>query len=421
MDMQAEATNSGVDLSRFPFRVGPWHVEPTTGQVSREDREAMLEPRLMALLVLLAQHHGQVLSRDRIESALWSDVVVGEDTVARTVSRLRRALGDSAKSPEIVETLPKRGYRLIAPVTAVAPNEGSPRRVNHRSAWALVAGVLVVATGWFAATYDRDATTVANTDPIVDDVARADDLYMRFTRADNEAAIGLYERVLASDPDNARAQAGIANALVQRVVRWPRGPDADGVTTLTEALYRGTMNDPQAQAVLSRAAAIAERAVRQSPNDPDALKSLAFVYTAQGDLDRGVELYERVLVLDDDAWASMANLAEIWMMRDEPRRALTYLEDAWEAMSRAYDYEPQRVGPWQVAFGVLIGETYENLGEIADAELWYRRALSQAPYEPEATVRLARLLAANGDADEAGLLCEALDARIGPYPGCEIQ
>ncbi|MEL7311447.1 MAG: winged helix-turn-helix domain-containing protein [Pseudomonadota bacterium] len=421
MSKQPSHEQTHLDWSRHPFDLGPWRVDPTTGRVASNEKEVMLEPRLMALLVLLAQHDGQVLSRDQIEAALWSDVVVGEDTVARTVSRLRRALGDSAKSPEIIETLPKRGYRLIAPVRGIESDDGRSKPLKRGLVPALAAAFALVVVAWFATTYEQDATPDAAADPLVNDIERADDLYMRFTRADNEAAIGLYERVLASAPDNARAQAGMANALVQRVVRWPRGSSSSGVTTLTEALNQGTMSDPQAQAVLSRASAIAERAVRQSPKDPDALKSLAFVYTAQGDLERGVELYERVLTLDGDAWPAMVNLAEIWMMRDEPRQALTYLEDAWSAMSRAYDYEPQRVGPWQVAFGVLIGETYEQLGEIADAELWYRRALSEAPYEPEATVRLAKLLARNGESEEARLLCEALDARIGPYPGCDIQ
>ncbi|MEJ2299135.1 MAG: tetratricopeptide repeat protein, partial [Woeseiaceae bacterium] len=68
--------------------------------------------------------------------------------------------------------------------------------------------------------------------------------------------------------------------------------------------------------------------------------------------------------------------------------------------------------------GVLIGETYEQLDQPADAELWYRRVLAEAPYEPEASVRLARLLAASGEEAEARSLCKALSDRVGTYPGC---
>ncbi|MEG3193701.1 winged helix-turn-helix domain-containing protein, partial [Lysobacter sp. D1-1-M9] len=71
----------------------------------------------MDLLLLLAAHPGQVLGRERITAVLWPEVLVGDDSLARTVSKLRQALGDDAKSPRYIETLSKRGYRLLAPVS----------------------------------------------------------------------------------------------------------------------------------------------------------------------------------------------------------------------------------------------------------------------------------------------------------------
>ncbi|MEJ2273891.1 MAG: winged helix-turn-helix domain-containing protein, partial [Woeseiaceae bacterium] len=102
MDPFSNPERPGGDVPRF--RVGAWQVEPETGRLSQGDSEVSLEPRLMALLTLLATVPGRVFSREAIESALWPDVVVGEDTVARAVSRLRRALGDSVESPEYIET-----------------------------------------------------------------------------------------------------------------------------------------------------------------------------------------------------------------------------------------------------------------------------------------------------------------------------
>ena len=406
------------ETTTSPFRLGAWRVEPETGRVSDGDREASLEPRLMALLTLLAAQPGRVHSRETIEAALWPDVVVGEDTVARAISRLRRALGDSAQSPRYIETLPKRGYRLIEPITPIASASGGSRKASRRwlgrSAGAAVAVAVVV---WLAL---QPRVIEPVTDPLDFEVARANDLYMRFTRADNEAAIGLYERVLAEQPDNAAAQSGLANALVQRVVRWPGslGSSSTGASSLTEALDRGLTRGAAAAAVLERATAIAERAVRLAPENPDALKSLAFTVTAQGDLDRAEALYEDVLALDADAWESLINLGEIATMRGNEAAAVDYFERAYAAMSRAYAYEPQRVGPWQVALGVAIGERYETLGQPTEAELWYRRVLAEAPYEPEATVRLARLLAASGNAADARALCRTLTERVSNYTGC---
>jgi len=334
---------------------------------------------------------------------------------------LRRVLGDSVEAPEYIETLPKRGYRLIASVSPLAAGEAAVPRLRRR--WPLYALVAVAVAGltWLMSASPPDEHPTADAvDPLEQQVARADDLYMRFTRADNEAAIALYERVLAEAPDNAGAQAGLANALVQRVVRWPFRPGAagEGARSLAEALDRGLTGTAEAQEVLARAVAMAERAVRLAPNDPDALKALAFAYTARGDLVRGAEIYEQVLAIDADAWPALVNLGEIESMQGDTAGAVERFEQAYEAMTRAYAYEPQRVGPWQVALGVLIGETYEQLHEPADAELWYRRVLAEAPYEPEATVRLAQLLADSGDEAEARLLCRELSARVGEYPGC---
>ncbi|MEM1090651.1 MAG: tetratricopeptide repeat protein, partial [Pseudomonadota bacterium] len=340
-----------------------------------------------------------------------------EDTVARAVSRLRRALGDSAQAPRFIETLPKRGYRLIETVEALAP-ENVRRSMQGTSRWPLAAAVGLLAIGliWVLWVFDGPAQ-----DPAAgfnQQIARADDLYMRFTRADNEAAIGLYERVLAEQPDHSGAQAGLANALVQRVVRWPRSTSVEGASSLGEALGRGLTRGPEARAILTRAEGMAERAVRQAPEDPDALKALAFTITAKGELDRAAALYQQVVQLDGDAWAAQINLGEIASLRGEPIVAIKHYEEAWASMTRAYDYEPQRVGPWQAALGVAIGERYDALGKAADAELWYRRVLTLAPFEPEATSRLAKLLADAGDATQAKALCAELAERVGVYPGC---
>lgn len=408
----ADADNLSPD-AQAPFTLGPWRVDPRSGELTDGDRQVTLEPQLAALLCVLAREPGQVMPRDAIEAELWPDTIVGEDTLARAVSRLRRALGDSAQSPRYIETLPKRGYRLIEAVVPVRPEVAVARRP-----WVAVAALLVVAAiciAWFGARPDPDED-----DPFERQVSRAQDLYMQFTRADNEAAIALYERVLEVEPEHPGAQAGLANALVQRVVRWPRtiGTNTAGASTLGDAIQSGLTAGPEAQAVLERATAMAEHAVRLAPRDVDALKALAFTHTARGDFDRGAELYEQLLALDSNYWAAWINLGEIHSIRGDVPGALAHFERGWAAMTRAYDDEPQRVGPWLAGMGVLIGDTHERLEQPEQAQQWYRRVLTQVPFEPEATARLARLLAAGGDAIEARSLCQSLTLRVGPTPGC---
>lgn len=103
--------------STGPFRVGKWLVEPDTGRLASEDEEAKLEPKVMQVLVYLAGQPGNVVSREELENTVWSGTVVGYDAVAGTIIKLRKALGDNSKHPRYIETIPKKGYRLIAEVS----------------------------------------------------------------------------------------------------------------------------------------------------------------------------------------------------------------------------------------------------------------------------------------------------------------
>ncbi|MEM9301764.1 MAG: winged helix-turn-helix domain-containing protein, partial [Pseudomonadota bacterium] len=124
-----------------PFALGPWRIEPETGRIVDGDTTTSLEPRVMALLVLLASAPGRVFSRETIEADLWPGSVVGEDTVARTVSRLRKALGDSAQTPRFVETLPRRvssptmdpGQRSASMVSREKTRPGALARSTSRA------------------------------------------------------------------------------------------------------------------------------------------------------------------------------------------------------------------------------------------------------------------------------------------------
>lgn len=71
------------------------------------------------MLVFLARRAGQVVSRDELLGAVWPGVVVGDDALTQAIIKLRKALGDDARRPAYIETLAKRGYRLIAPVAVV--------------------------------------------------------------------------------------------------------------------------------------------------------------------------------------------------------------------------------------------------------------------------------------------------------------
>jgi DNA-binding winged helix-turn-helix (wHTH) protein len=75
----------------------------------------------MDLLVCLARHHGRTVPREQLLDEVWRNQCVVDTAIARCIAELRQALGDNAQSPAIIETIPKRGYRIIAPVEFSTP------------------------------------------------------------------------------------------------------------------------------------------------------------------------------------------------------------------------------------------------------------------------------------------------------------
>jgi len=102
------------------FCLGGWLVEPLAGRISRDGASVHVRPQLMDLAVAFAARQGRVVSREELFASVWPQLFVAESALARCVAELRRLLRDSARSPRIIETIPKRGYRLVAPVVPVA-------------------------------------------------------------------------------------------------------------------------------------------------------------------------------------------------------------------------------------------------------------------------------------------------------------
>ena len=99
------------------FTVGSWLVRPDMNMVQSDGEERHLSPKSMDVLTCLARRQGQVVSKDEIAGVVWKDTIVSDDSLTRCIAELRRALGDDAREPAIIKTIPKRGYLLLPPVT----------------------------------------------------------------------------------------------------------------------------------------------------------------------------------------------------------------------------------------------------------------------------------------------------------------
>jgi len=79
------------------FRIGPWSVQPRLNTVSRNGTSAHLEPKVMQVLVCLAQHAGEPLPKETLLRAVWSDTFVSDDVLIRSIYELRRVFEDDPR------------------------------------------------------------------------------------------------------------------------------------------------------------------------------------------------------------------------------------------------------------------------------------------------------------------------------------
>ena len=337
------------------LQVGEWQVDGLTGEIVRQGKWERLEPRTMAMLLLFARHPGAVLTRDEILEQIWPKLVVGEDALARALFKLRKALGDDAKSPAYIETLPKRGYRLIATVQTISVPLGAVDYSTERTAiaaaldstataspvqawnwrWFALASVLLVGLTLMLLLVRREsniATVNATAEP---EEQRAQDFYGAYSRAENEAAVALYERILAGDSERVAALAGLASALTQRVLRWPQAQGRTlHFTDLTSALKAGHLRTPYAREVLARARLLAQHAVQIEPENALARRSLGLVVSAQGELDAALVQYDAAIAVDADAWGALINRGEVLSLLGRPADSVDSWMAAFAVMTR---------------------------------------------------------------------------------------
>lgn len=106
------------------FKVGAWTVDPSRLVVEKNGSEFRVRPKVMDVLVALAERPGEVLSKRQLLDTVWSDVTVGDASLTVAVRELRTTLGDDREAPSYIETIRGRGYRLVAPV-ALSPHGGA--------------------------------------------------------------------------------------------------------------------------------------------------------------------------------------------------------------------------------------------------------------------------------------------------------
>lgn len=104
---------------KISYEFGAFRLDPAEHILLRDDLAVSLRPKEFAVLLALVEHHGRLMTKDDLLQEVWPGQFVEEGNLNRHVSSLRRALGESSDAPQYVETVPKVGYRFVAPVREI--------------------------------------------------------------------------------------------------------------------------------------------------------------------------------------------------------------------------------------------------------------------------------------------------------------
>ena len=238
---------------------GPYRLELTTGELLRSGIAVRLQPQPSRLLVLLVQRAGQLVTRDEIRRLVWGPetFVDFDQSVNFCVRQIRTALRDHADRPCYIETIPRRGYRFIAPVQPVVEDQEAvvsrPNPAAHRtpSFWPRLASgflivVLVSVCAYVIVSWQARLTQASPVRSRVDqDVELGRFFLNKTTAAAAHAAIERFETAARRDPTDARAYAGIAEAYNQLSSVFIAGkPPANARLLALRAAMRAIQLDP---------------------------------------------------------------------------------------------------------------------------------------------------------------------------------
>lgn len=355
------------------FTLNGWLVEIGLGRISRASKRFHLEPQVMKVLVYLASHPQEVITKEKLIGELWPDTIVGDAALARCISQIRQALGDDPRKPKFVETVPKIGYRLIAQI-------GDAKRTRNRSnrrRWfiAAVAILLLAALSLFdgiARQAEMPIMSAAAEEAYINGLR----LYEKQTNVHNQNAIVFLERALELNPEHGLAHARLADALTRQAMYW--GGDR-----------------------INEAQGLAERAVELAPEHAESYKALGMALALTGDPSAAIRAYGRALEVDPDHWPTLLASASLYLQQHEFEKAEALF---METLRQVPDHD--------VAMSRL-GYLYLKTGNVEAARIWLNRALQRIPLQAQAASRLAMLEMFTGYPHEAVARCGRITE---PFP-----
>ncbi|HLT91166.1 MAG TPA: winged helix-turn-helix domain-containing protein [Woeseiaceae bacterium] len=418
------------------FTVGDRFVEPARNRIRGPEGEVHVEPKVMAVLVCLAAQAGEVVSRGALYDAVWGKAIVSDQALTNCISELRQLLGDDRAAPRYIETVPKRGYRLLAPVRPAHGPRGPAPPGGRRRPLGVVLGVLAVGGAlvlfaWWSLTGTREHATSVVVVPFENPGDDAGLDYLRFALPDEitsllTASRNLVVRPFEHERHGTPLEAGRARNAAHVVTGHYYLEEGDRLTVAVEAqdvagerlVWRARVTVPAGD-LLGMRAALAERVQRgllpalgvaapepgTRPAAADAyrdyLRSLALPKHPEQTV-RAIELLERAVALDPQFAPAWSALGLRWYEHGnygEGREAAR--TRALAAYRKALELDPAAI-PAAVGIVVMTSEA----GELEEAYREAKRLVERFDANAEAHLALALVHRFGGLLDASQRHCE---------------
>ena len=124
---------SGDPPGRREMVFGPWRVRPTLREIEGPRGTIRVKPKSMEVFLALLKRPGEVLSREELLAEVWKDTYVTDEVLTQSVAQLRRAFDDDPAGPQVIETVPRVGYRLLVVPRSAEPRVGPVQRASRRA------------------------------------------------------------------------------------------------------------------------------------------------------------------------------------------------------------------------------------------------------------------------------------------------
>lgn len=298
------------------FAIGDWRAYPESDQLVCGDETVTIEPRMMDVLACLARHAGEVVSPDTLVDEVWHGTIVSDAPLYQSLAKLRKVLRDDANEPRYIETVRKRGYRLVAPVTFVAepPPPSAPAGAGQRRHFVFPALSLLL--GCITLLVGGSDVSVSSVEPV-----------NRLPTIESIAILPFVD--MSEDQGQQYLGDGIAEELINRIAQVP---DVRIVARTSSFTFRDSDADIQEIGRQLGAHYILQGSVRRSG---DRLRIAAQLVNATDGYQLWAQSYEpavhEAFAIQDQIAASVAGLLRSADEGAAPRRSWTDRPAAAEA------------------------------------------------------------------------------------------